>query len=107
MQTAASVPTASVPPAIEQPTIMPAASVPPAPEPVVVQPASRAAPADHADTVDERAVVDPPLPRDSDPPAQTVETAPAAPLPEPQPKPEPAAASAPIETMPGGTGAGG
>ncbi len=79
---------------------MPTASVPPATEPVVVEHANLPPPADDADTVDERAVVDPPLPRDSDPPAQTVETAPAAPLPEPEPEPEPAAASAPIETMP-------
>ncbi len=90
---------ASVPPAPEQPAIVQPASVPSATEPVVVQPANLPPPADDADTVDERAVVDPPLPLDNDAPAQTVETAPAAPLPEPDPEPA-AAASAPIEALP-------
>jgi hypothetical protein len=52
-------------------------------------------PASDADTVDERAVVEPPLPPDGDPPAASAESAPAAPPPEAA-----AAAAPPIETTP-------
>lgn len=59
------------------------------------QPASPPRPANDADTVDERAVVDPPLPLDNDPPAAAAESAPAAPPPE-----SAAAAAPPVETTP-------
>jgi hypothetical protein len=52
--------------------------------------------ASDADTVDERAVVDPPLPPDGDVPAAAAEAAPAAPSPEPEPS---AASAPPIETQ--------
>ena len=73
---------ANVPPSIAQPALA---------EPDIAQPASLPSP---ADTVDERAVVDPPLPLDNEVPAPAVESAPAA------PSPEPAAANTPIEIMP-------
>jgi len=78
------------------PLLQTAASVAPAlPPPAIAEPASLPPSGDDADTVDERAVVDPPLPLDNDAPAQTAEPAPAAPSPEPA-----AAANAPIETLP-------
>ena len=60
----------------------------------VAQPANLPPPADDADTVDERAVIDPPLPLDNEPPAAPAAAA-SAPLPEPV-----AATAAPIETTP-------
>ena len=91
--------------ATAQPTVdvQPTADVRPTPD---VQPAANPAPANDADTVDERAVVEPPLPLDNDPPAAAagapVETTPAAAAPVPAaPPPEPAAAAAPpVETTP-------
>ncbi len=72
VQTAAIVPPAGVPPLAEPDIAEPSIA-----EPELAQPASLPSP---ADTVDERAVVDPPLPLDNDAPAQTVESHPPRPL---------------------------
>ena len=63
---------------------------------------ARSRPISDADTVDERAVVDPPLPPDGDVPAAAAEATPAAAEAVPAaPSPEPSAASAPpVETQP-------
>lgn len=76
------------------PVAKPTAAPTPAAEPMPVVQAANL-PADDPDTVDERAVVDPPLPLDADPPAATSTPA--------TPSPKPAAATAstpPIATMP-------
>jgi hypothetical protein len=78
----------------EAPPVQAAAAEQPATrQPSIAQPASLPAPADDADTVDERAVVEPPLPLDNDAPAEAADSAPVA------PSPEPAAANPPIETI--------
>jgi len=94
VQTAAIVPPAGVPPLAEPDIAEPSIA-----EPELAQPASLPSP---ADTVDERAVVDPPLPLDNDAPAQTVESLPAAPVESAPAAPslEPAAANTPIEMIP-------
>jgi len=91
----------------------PSVDAPPAPAVRTAETRSEAAPLDDVDTVDERAVVDPPLPPETDtaapsPPAQAVAPVvraaePAAATPAPDPAPAiapPAATAAPVETAP-------
>jgi len=107
----ANIPAAAIPAPLQQPTEAAPVSLQQPAEPIEpsappMQTAAAAAPAaqpesppqpaaSDADTVDERAVVDPPLPPDGDVPASAAEAAPAAPSPEPS-----AATTPPVETQP-------